>query len=171
VLAAIQAGQDTAYDLNKSADLSVGATLPLLARLENEHLLLGKAAARRSRQYSLTPKGCSVLNSGWRELVLTVPREFEAILRTAYVASIMDESLRITRSFLKAAAHERQKLAKQCGRIAESILVEPDPETFGRGHRWLRAHADSVRLREEAMLLARLGNRKDLAHLLLSGKA
>ena len=33
VLAAVRAGLDSAYDLNKGADLSVGATLPLLSRL------------------------------------------------------------------------------------------------------------------------------------------
>jgi DNA-binding PadR family transcriptional regulator len=116
VLAADRAGQDTAYDLNKTADLSVGATLPLLVRLENEHLLMGKAAARRSRQYSLTKKGRSVLRRGWEGLMCTVPSEFEAILRIAYVASIMDDSLKATRSFLKNAAQERQKLARQRNR-------------------------------------------------------
>src|SRR5580698_8515695 len=89
VLAAVQAGLDSAYDLNKSADLSVGATLPLLSRLEKAGLLRSKAAARRSKQYSVTAEGRSVLHRSWQELLEPVPREFEGILRIAYVCAFM----------------------------------------------------------------------------------
>jgi len=169
VLAAVGAGLDSAYDLNKRADLSVGATIPLLARLKREGLLRSKPAGRRSIQYSLTAQGRSVLQRSWRGLVRSVPREFEAILRIAYLAAVMDSSLKTTRSFLKSAAKERAQLAKERGRAADLILGESDADSFGRGHRWLRAHADSVRFATEAALLSRLAARKDLFDLLHRG--
>jgi DNA-binding PadR family transcriptional regulator len=166
VLAAVRAGLDSAYDLNKSADLSVGATLPLLSRLEKAGLLRSKAAARRSKQYSVTAEGRSVLHRSWQKLLEPVPREFEAILRIAYVCAFMDRTLKVMRHFLRAAAVERKLLGAERKREAESILRESVHDAFGRGHRWLRAHSDAVRLETEAGVLSRLSIRKDLCIVL-----
>jgi DNA-binding PadR family transcriptional regulator len=166
VLAAVRAGLDSAYDLNKSADLSVGATLPLLSRLEKAGLLRSKAAARRSKQYSVTAEGRSVLQRSWQKLLEPVPREFEAILRIAYVCAVMDGTLKVMRYFLRAAAVERKLLGAERKRKAESILRESVQDAFGRGHRWLRAYCDFVRLEAETSVLSRLGARKDLVDIL-----
>jgi DNA-binding PadR family transcriptional regulator len=166
VLAAVRAGLDSAYDLNKSADLSVGATLPLLSRLEKAGLLRSKAAARRSKQYSVTAEGRSVLQRSWQKLLEPVPREFEAILRIAYVCAFMDGTLKIMRHFLRAAALERKLLGAERKRESESILRESVQDAFGRGHRWLRAHSDAVRLEAEAAVLSCLSTRKDLSGVL-----
>jgi DNA-binding PadR family transcriptional regulator len=167
VLAAVRAGLDSAYDLNKYADISVGASLPLLIRLKGDGLLRSQAAARRSKQYSLTALGKAVLERSWRNLVAEVPREFEAILRVAYVAAIMDSTLKTTRPFLRIASSKRKQLAAERERDGKSILTESGRDNFGRGHRWLRAHSDSVRLKAEGALLSRLAGRKDLADALL----
>jgi DNA-binding PadR family transcriptional regulator len=166
VLAGVGAGLDTAYDLNRFADLSVGATLPLLARLETAGLLRSKRGPRRSKQYSLTRSGQSGLQRSWRDLLAPVPREFEAILRAAYMAGLLDPSLKTTRRFLKAAAKDRKMLAddRQHNRLA--IEREAGNVKFGRGHRWLRAHSDSIRLEAESRLLSKLASSRDLAELL-----
>ena len=168
VLAGVRAGLDTAYDLNRFADLSVGATLPLLARLETAGLLRSKGGPRRSKQYSMTPSGRSLLQTSWRKLLEEVPREFEAILRVAYVAAMMEAGLKSTRKFLNAAAEQRRDFAETRRREAESISREAAADGFGRGHRWLRAHSDSVRLEAEASLLSHLSARKDLIDKLRS---
>ena len=168
VLAAVRAGLDSAYDLNRYADLSVGATLPLLARLEAAGLLRSKAAVRRSKQYSLTPEGQSVLQRSWRTQLASVPREFEAILRLAYLAAVVDTTLKATRQFLKSAAEDRKRLAGQRQDERKAIEREGTQVKFGRGHRWLRSYSDSARLQAEAALLSRLATQKDLADVLLA---
>jgi DNA-binding PadR family transcriptional regulator len=166
VLAAVRAGLDSAYDLNKSADLSLGATLPLLSRLEANGLLRSKLAARRCKQYSMTTQGRLVLQHSWQKLLTAIPREYEAILRVAYLTAVMDTNLKITRQFLKAAGNERRQLAIERQSQAESIQREVGQQAFGWGHRWLRAHSDSVRLQSEASVLAGLSTRKDLREVL-----
>ena len=166
MLAAVRAGLDTAYDLNRFADLSVGATLPLLARLKTAGLLRSKGGPRRSKQYSLTPAGRSLLYSSWRKLLDEVPREFEAILRVAYVAAVMEPSLKSTRSFLSAAAELRRNFAEGAPAKAQSILRETAAD-FGRGHRWLRAYSDAIRLKAEAAALSSIAVRKNLLSVLL----
>jgi DNA-binding PadR family transcriptional regulator len=166
VLAAVRGGLDSAYDLHKSADLSVGATLPLLRRLEKDGLLRSKPAARRSKQYSLTSVGQSVLQHSWRKLLTPIPREFDAILRIAYVAAVMEALIKTTQLFLKSASAERRQLAAKRKQQADLILHEVGQHVFGQGHRWLRAHSDSIRLEAEASVLSRLAVRKDLSNIL-----
>ncbi len=165
-MAAVEGGLDTAYDLNRFADLSVGATLPLLARLEDAGLLRSKVGPRRSKRYSATPAGRSMLKRSWRDLLDEVPREFEAILRLAYMAAVLDSSLKSAHRFLGAAAKQRQRLAETCEREAGAILAEADRAMFGRGHRWLRAYSDGARLKAEAAVLSSIAARKDLKTVL-----
>jgi DNA-binding PadR family transcriptional regulator len=170
VLAAVRAGLDSPYDLHTRADLSVGATIPLLARLEKAGLLQGKIAARRSRQYSLTSKGSRELREGWRGLLDSVPLEFEAILRIIYIAAVMEPNAKTTRHFLKVAADQRRDLALQRARHAESLIAQKGEHEFGLGHRWLRAFSEAARLRAEAAVLSQLAVRKDLARLLSTSR-
>jgi DNA-binding PadR family transcriptional regulator len=170
VLAAVRGGLDTPYDLNKEAGLSVGATIPLLARLQKADFLQSRPAARRSRQYSLTAKGKSVLEQSRWGLLHSIPSEFEAILRVAYVAAVVDGGLNTVRTFLRAAAVQRRRLAQQRAHEAQLIAVALDSGSFGRGHRWLRAFSDSVRLRAEAAVLSKIAARRDLAALLLPAR-
>ena len=166
VLAAIQAGLDSAYDLNKYADLSVGTTIPLLRRLESARLVRSKAAARQSNQYVLATPGRSILQRSWRRILSEVPRDFESILRVVYLSATRDRRLKGTRQFLKLAAADRERLANQRERHLGTIEREKTYADFGQGYRWLRTHSASVRLREEARLLLGLSTRKDLAQVL-----
>jgi hypothetical protein len=54
ILALVQAGLATTYDLKSKAGLSVGSTAPVLARLE-EAGLIGAPKARWCNQLSLRP--------------------------------------------------------------------------------------------------------------------
>jgi DNA-binding PadR family transcriptional regulator len=165
-LAAVGAGLDTAYDLHTRADLSVGTVLPLLARLQEGGLVRSESAARRSRRYTLTAAGKATLRSQWPKVLETVPAEFEAILRLVYLAAILESDLKRTKTFLKSAAAERERLALAREQRAQAIAAAPTAPEFGRGHRWLRAHTDAARLRAESRVLLELAGRRDLSAVL-----
>lgn len=90
------------------------------------------------------------------------------MLRVAYVAATMDTTLKSTIGFLKSAAVQQRRLSVQRKREADEILREPDPQRFGRGHRWMRAVSDAERLRAEATALSRIAARRDLEAIFLS---
>jgi len=166
VLAAVCAGLSTAYDLKKNAELSVGATIPLLVKLTKLGLLEATSAPRRSRRYSLTPQGIKALRKEWQRMLAPVPLNFEDILRSAYLAAAMESDVRTIRKFLRDSARQRKHLAAVRGEDARSFPATPSPRSFGTGYRWLRAFSDASRLRAEATMLSRAARHKDLAKLL-----
>ncbi len=166
VLAAVEAGLDSAYDLHRYADLSIGTTLPLLNRLQAAGLVRSKPAARRSRQYSLTSKGRLALRRSWSNILTAVPREFDAVLRLVYISARVDPTLKTTRAFLRASGLDRNRLAAEREREYHAMEMDAGQSEFGYGHRRLRAYCDSGRLKAEATMLSQLALRKDLATVL-----
>ena len=74
VLALIDNGVSTPYDLKKAAGLSPGATIPVLRRLlESRMVLPGKPGARGRRNHKITAEGRRYLQSGWKDLVTKAP--------------------------------------------------------------------------------------------------
>jgi DNA-binding PadR family transcriptional regulator len=165
VLAAVRAGLETSYDLNKKADLSVGATIPLLARLQEDGLLESARSVRNSRRYSLTATGDKVFQQQWRQLLLSHPSDLESILRIAYLAIAMKTDARTVRSFLRMSAQQRKHLGALRARDASSLLIPTAKVSFGVGYRWLRACCDAARLRGEAAMLLRIAKGRSLFHL------
>ena len=87
VLALVQGGHSTPYELKTKAGLSLGSTVPVLARLEKDVLVkASEPGLRRSRKYSITAKGTKVLTQGWTEQLATHPNDIDSILRIAYLA-------------------------------------------------------------------------------------
>src|ERR1051326_3610450 len=86
VLAMVQLGLETPYDLKAKAGLSLGSTIPLLARLTETGLLKASDPDRRnSRKYSVTREGASALRHGWKAM-LTGDTDTDSALRIAYLA-------------------------------------------------------------------------------------
>src|SRR5580658_8867401 len=74
VLALIDSGVSTPYELQKSAGLSQGATIPALLRLlEAGVVRQGKPGARGRADYKVNAAGRKVLKTGWRRLVEAGP--------------------------------------------------------------------------------------------------
>jgi DNA-binding PadR family transcriptional regulator len=69
VLALVQRGIDTPYDLSVMVGLSPGATIPVLKRLQEAgHLERGQPGVRGRTEYEVTVSGIQHLKSGWRPL-------------------------------------------------------------------------------------------------------
>jgi DNA-binding PadR family transcriptional regulator len=68
VLAMVRQDLATPYELKTKAGLSLGSTVPVLARLQQDGLVkASEEGARRSRKFSITAKGNKVLEQGWAE--------------------------------------------------------------------------------------------------------
>jgi DNA-binding MarR family transcriptional regulator len=164
VLAAARAGIGSAYALNARLGLSVAATLPLLARLERAGWLEVRPGPRNVRNYQVTSRGFAILHASWRELLASVPRDLEGILRVAYVAAVIGPDLEVCRAFLRRAASERKDRAAQ--RAGEAMRLAAEPVNFGRGHKWLRATVEAGLLRAESRALLRIAAQRNLGKLL-----
>jgi DNA-binding PadR family transcriptional regulator len=87
VLAMVQQGLATPYELKTKAGLSLGSTVPVLARLEKDTLVkASEEGARRSRKFSITAKGAKALTHGWVEQLATEHTDLDSILRIACLA-------------------------------------------------------------------------------------
>ncbi len=87
ILALVDQGAATPYDLKVKAGLSLGSTIPTLQRLLNEGLIKGaNPDLRNSRKYSPMGKGKAALRRGWSELVESRPTDLDTISRIAYLA-------------------------------------------------------------------------------------
>jgi DNA-binding PadR family transcriptional regulator len=109
VLALIDSGVSTPYELQKAAGLSPGATIPVLRRLLAGGLVLpGKPGPRGRTGHRVTAEGRRRLKSGWRELVAAAPSgDLDADLRVALLAVWVGGDRRLAADFLRQAAAQR----------------------------------------------------------------
>jgi DNA-binding PadR family transcriptional regulator len=155
VLAMVQLGLGTPYDLKVKAGVSLGSTIPLLARLEKAHLIQGaKAGAHNSRRFTITPAGTKLLKSAsWDDLQENVT-DVDSALRIAYLAwrfGSRKNAAGVLKSIaerLKAMSGSRISEAK---RLSSSLSVSPPPPD---AHRWLRMAYDAERLEADAAALS-----------------
>lgn len=162
VLAMVQLGLETPYDLKAKAGLSLGSTIPLLARLTKAGLLKASDPDRRnSRKYSVTREGASALRHGWKPMLKPGAMDADSILRIAYLAwqgGARAEGVK----FLRDAAGDLDGLVGT--RKAEAVRLRaalsqpvPGPESY----RWFRMEIESDRLAAEATGLRRLAKQLD----------
>jgi DNA-binding PadR family transcriptional regulator len=156
ILALVQAGLATTYDLKSKAGLSVGSTAPVLARLEEAGLIgAPKAGVRGTRPFSVTKAGSKHLNSEWRSLLGRQPTDVDEILRITYIAWVLgspDEASRVlvsTSSELSALAATRRAEANQ---LQRSLMGQVGGQAF----RWLRTSAEAARIQAQSMALKHL---------------
>ena len=88
VLALIDGGVSTPYELQKAAGLSQGATIPALQRLLAARFVRqGKPGARRRTDYKVTATGKKLLRDGWLPLIEAGPSgDLDSDLREALLA-------------------------------------------------------------------------------------
>jgi DNA-binding PadR family transcriptional regulator len=156
ILALVSDGVSTPYDLMTTANVSPGASIPALARLEAAGFVRKGAEGPRNRsEYATTSKGERFLNSSWRELFQSPPsanQELDTVLRIASLALLLGETKSNVANYLRAAATLRASGPSHKGVLAPDAKNLPD--TF----LWMRSAAQSARIRQEAAVLRKLAN-------------
>ena len=157
VLALVQSGLATTYDLKSKAGLSVGSTAPILARLEEAGLIqAAKPGVREVRRFSVTKEGRKHLTVGWKELLERRPTDVDEVLRITYIAWAMD-SPEVASKFVESAAAGLQYLAATRNAEANQLQSTLGEHVGGQAFRWLRTAADAARLHAQAEALKQLG--------------
>ena len=106
VLALIDGGVSTPYELQKEAGLSQGATIPALQRLlEARFVRRRKPGARGRTDYKVTATGKKLMRGGWLPLIETGPSgDLDSDLRVALLAIWGSGDRRLAAGFLRQSA-------------------------------------------------------------------
>jgi DNA-binding PadR family transcriptional regulator len=159
VLAMVRQGLATPYELKTKAGLSLGSTVPVLARLEKDAFVkASEKGARRSRKFSITAKGTKTLTNGWAEQLATDHTDLDSILRVASLAWLHGDIM-ACQDFMKRSAKGLHgwagSLRAEADRIAAKIGESPDGDTFV----WLRTYCEAARAETDAAALIELSDR------------
>jgi DNA-binding PadR family transcriptional regulator len=114
VLALIESGISTPYDLQKFAGISQGASIPVLRRLIEGGLVRPKKAGSRGRTaHQITLTGRKMLKTGWRALVDAEPTgDLDADLRVALLALAVGRDRRGAVEYLRRSANKKASLTR-----------------------------------------------------------
>jgi DNA-binding PadR family transcriptional regulator len=106
VLALVDSGVATPYELQKAAGISQGASVPALQRLLDAGFIRqGKPGLRGRTDYRATAAGSKALKIGWRRLIDGGPSgDLDANLRVALLALWVGGDRRPAARFLSQAA-------------------------------------------------------------------
>jgi DNA-binding PadR family transcriptional regulator len=146
VLALIDGGVSTPYELQKAAGLSQGATSPALQRLlETRFVRQGKPGVRGRTDYKVTDAGRRLLKNGWLPLIEAGPSgDVDSDLRVALLAIWGSNDRRLATDFLRQSADKKM----------ESLnATEPTSEAAAPLARWyadLRSETAKAVLRAES---------------------
>lgn len=148
VLALIDSGVSTPYELKAASGLSPGATIPVLRRLlESRMALPGKPGARGRMSHKVTAEGRRYLAGGWRTLIDDGPSgDLDADLRVALLALWVGGDRRMAADFLRQSADQR--LGAICN------VEKPDPlpslPSLATWYRRLRSTSAEALIKGEA---------------------
>jgi DNA-binding PadR family transcriptional regulator len=111
VLALIDGGVSTPYELQKEAGLSQGATNPALQRLLAARFVRqGKPGARRRTDYKVTATGKKLLRDGWLPLIEAGPSgDVDSDLRVALLAIWASGDRRLAVDFLRQSGDKKME--------------------------------------------------------------
>jgi DNA-binding PadR family transcriptional regulator len=167
VLALIDNGVSTPYELQSKAGLSPGATIPALQRLlEARNVRRGKQGARRRLDYKITAAGKKLLKTGWKSLLEAGPTgDLDADLRIALLVLWGRGKRRTAADFLLQSASGRIRTIEARTDNAVSENTEP----LAKAYRSLRAAAATILLKAEAAATAAVA--KDLPKYLRQKQA
>ncbi len=109
ILALIDGGVSTPYELQKAAGLSQGATIPALQRLlESRFVRQGKPGARGRTDYKVSAPGRKLLRDGWLPLIDAGPSgDLDSDLRVALLA--ISGNRRLAADFLRQSADKMRE--------------------------------------------------------------
>jgi DNA-binding PadR family transcriptional regulator len=145
VIALLLEGVSTPYEMQSLADLSPGATIPILQSLvEHGHVRAGKPGTRGRVAYVVTSKGKKWLEEVWPSLLQDGPSgDLDSDLRVFLIAIRVGKDRARAQAFLRnAIAHRQETLAELDGKMKEE------------GSRvWLADQYVSLRARASAAIL------------------
>lgn len=156
IMACLERGMRTPYDLLRSASLSLGATSPALKRLLDSGRISRKndksTTARPRHEYQVTTVGREALHSNVNELLSTSSgdQDVDSLLRIVEMAKLYGASMSEMADFLRRASKHRERLA---------MHAAVEAENQGWEYPKLRTRIDAVRLQAEAKELANLARR------------
>jgi DNA-binding PadR family transcriptional regulator len=158
VLALIDSGVLTPYELQKAAGLSQGATIPALQRLLDARLVRqGKPGTRGRTDYQATAAGKRLVKNGWLALIEEGPSgDIDSDLRVALLALLGGGDRRLAADFLRQSADKKMELvaaAKPMGNPAGLPLL---PRWYGdlrfeTTKALLKAESAAIRTMAEAL--------------------
>jgi DNA-binding PadR family transcriptional regulator len=127
ILALIDGGVSTPYELQKAAGLSQGATIPALQRLLEARLVRqGKPGARGRTDYKVTAAGRKTLKAGWLPLLEAGPSgDIDADLRVALLTIWANGDSRLAAEFLRESADRKMELQATAEPSGEPDTVPP----------------------------------------------
>ena len=119
VLALIDSGVSTPYELQTAAGLSQGATIPALQRLLDGRLVRqGRPGPRGRTDYQVTAAGRKLLKGGWLALIEAGPSgDVDSDLRVALLALLGGGDRRLAADFL----HQSADMKAESAAAGESI--------------------------------------------------
>ena len=172
VLALIDGGVSTPYELQKAAGLSQGATIPALQRLLEARLVRqGKPGARGRIDYRVTAPGKRILRDGWLPLVAAGPSgDMDSDLRVALLAIWGSGNRRLAADFLCQSADKKMEA------IAAAELTGGTGGALAPLARWytdlrsattkalLTAQAEAIRAIADSLPRSLTGKRRRSAH-------
>jgi hypothetical protein len=148
VLALIEGGLVTPYELQKAAGLSPGATISSLRRLVEGSLALhGKPGPRGRTDYGITAEGRRYLKTGWRDLIEEGPSgDLDADLRVALLALWVGGDRWLAANFLRQSAGQ---MLRSVGSVEESDEMASLPP-IALWYRRLRSTSADVLIKGES---------------------
>jgi DNA-binding PadR family transcriptional regulator len=149
VLALVDSGVSTPYELQRSAGLSQGATVPVLRRLvDRGFLLAGKAGPRGRTVHRLTASGRQLLTDGWKELIADGPScDLDADLRVALIALFVGGERKVAVDFLRRSAARKQETLVTALEVESPVTLPP----LAHQYRDLRAESARALMKAEAV--------------------
>src|ERR1035441_10059844 len=111
ILALIDGAVSTPYELQKTAGLSQGATIPALQRLLEARLVRqGKPGVRGRTDYKVTAAGKKRLRDGWLPLIEADPSgDLDSDLRVALLTIWRSGDRRLAADFLRQSADKKME--------------------------------------------------------------
>lgn len=157
VLALIEIGLGTPYELQVGAGLSPGATIPALRRLvESRWASQEKPGPRRRTEHTVTAVGRRHLQGSWRQLIEEGPSgDIDADLRVALLAHFVGGERRIAAEFLRASAKKKRASLADAGQSDE----QQDQPPLASWYQRLRSESATSVVRAEAAAILAIARR------------
>ncbi len=152
ILALIDSGVSTPYELQKSAGLSQGATIPALQRLLEARLVRqGKPGVRGRTGYQVSAAGKRLLKDGWRTLIDAGPSgDLDSDLRIALLSILGSGDRRIGADFLRRSGGKKLQSFAGAELTGDPDVVPPLARWYtdlrsGATKALVAAEADAIR--------------------------
>jgi DNA-binding PadR family transcriptional regulator len=156
VLAMVRQGLETPYNLKTKVGLSLGSTVPALARLEKDGLVkASEEGARRSRKFSITARGTKILAQEWPGQLTSDQTDLDSILRVAFLAWMHGDG-KSCQEFLERSANGLRGWAGSLRAESERLAGKVESTLNGNTFMWMNKHCEAARAEADAAALTEL---------------